>query len=336
MKQLLKYKVVLATVAMAFLTVVMGIDAQAITVNRKVTYKYTSYVGNETSQTGAGFKINNKKISKMKKKVKAIKTGHYDQYNSYRKSGYFDSDVAYKPGKCKADGYKYLSADSYTFRFLKEGTYKISCVYYSNQYNYSNLYQLTSTRSEIVNGEEIDYYELRQRNYSEEDDLYYYEKVGTAEYVKKYIDDDKDTSYYDDYTYYECVTDPSKKYAYGDQGPTKIQFKKGADGKLHMYYDPIIVKTTYVYEYKIQQPSNGVIKSVQLGKSKYSANVAYGPYNYTSTSVSKRFLTGKSGKVNVKMNKGYAVQSIVAVTYDKDGKRQYQLVKNNGKVTYGV
>ena len=319
---------------MAFLLIVTGQSAEAITINKKVVNDRGIFsVGGESSLTGSNIKINGKKISKMKKKVKSVKTGYSNYGGDYQKTGYYNASSAYKAGKCKGDGYKYYREDSYTFRFLKPGTYTISYVDYTNRWsgNYgSTVYKMQSSRSEVVNGVEYDYYTLLQINDNDE-----YVQVGTEEYLKKTIDASEQKTYYDDYTYYEGVTS-KKLYASGDDGITQIKFKKGADGYLHMWYEPIVVKTTTQYKYKVVKGgAYNYVTSVQLGKAKYSSAYSSNGYSSTSTYTSKKFLSGNSGKIKVKMGDNYSLTSILVRTYDAEGNYVYQLVKNKGTVTYG-
>lgn len=334
MRCFMRYKTVITTFVMALLILVMGSTAEAVTINRKITNDTEIvYVGDETSMTGNSIKINGKKLSKMKKKVKAVSTGYDDYYGSYLKSSYYNESSAYKAGKSKSDGYRYYKGTDYTFRFLKTGTYKISKVDYSNYFGYYNVYQMVSTRSEYVNGEWQSYYKLQKISYSEENG-YEYKDVGSEEYLYKTIDVEKDASYYTDYSYYQGVNN-KKIYAYGDHGITAASFKNGADGKKHLYYDAIVVKTTTVDVYKAVKESK-VVTSVQLGKSKYSYKDGRSGYSTNGTITVKKFLSGKSGKVKVKMGSNYSLQSIVVVTYDKEGNEIYQLVGNNKSVTYGA
>lgn len=334
MRCLLRYKTIITTFVMALLILVMGSTAEAVTINRKITNDTeVVYVGEEISMKGNSVKINGKKLSKMKKKVKAVSTGYDNYYGSYRKSGYFNESVAYKAGKSKGDGYRYYKGTDYTFRFLKTGTYKISRVNYSNYFGGNRVYQMVWSRSEYVNGESKNYYKLQQISYSEENG-YEYKDVSSEEYIYMTIDAEKDGSYYTDYSYYQGVNN-KKIYADGDYGITSASFKNGADGKKHLYYDAIVVKTTTVNAYKVVKVSR-IITSIQLGKSKYSYKDVRSGYSSNGTTTIKKFLSGKSGKVKVKMGKDYSLQSIVVVTYDKEGNEMYQLVGNNKSVTYGT
>lgn len=47
------------------------------------------------------------------------------------------------------------------------------------------------------------------------------------------------------------------------------------------------------------------------------------------------FTTKKSGKLSIKMAKGYTLKKITVRTYDKDGKTVEKVVKNNKKITLG-
>lgn len=329
MKSLLRYKTILTVFVMALLLTVMSATAEAKTISRKVTEDtQTVSVGSEFNWSGNDVKINGKKISKFKKKIKTVNTGYTDYQNSYRKTGRFDSELAYKSGKSQSDGYKYYGSKYYTFRFLKAGTYKFSRVSYSNYYGGYDVYKMIYKRSSGG----VSYYKLQQISYSDENG-YAYKDVGTEEYVSRTIDSDEDTSYYTDYTYYQGVTS-KKMYAYDTYGITPASFKKGADGKKHMYYDTPVVKTTTVQPYKVVKELTPVT-SVQLGKSKVTSKNTSSAYSSTQTYTSKKFLAGKSGKLTVKTGSNYALVDIVVETFDKEGNAIYTLVKNKSKVTYG-
>lgn len=336
MKNLMKYKVMLASLVMALLVLVTGSTVEAKTVNRKVTddYKTIYYVGETYSISGANFKINGKKISKFKKKVKANLTD-WDEYDhTYQKSKFYEYGSAYKQGTSINDGKKWVARDTYEFTFLKAGTYKISTVDYANTYGGHNYYRLSFSRSERVNGTRVYYYKLQQITENSNGGLEY-KDVSTEEYVEKEL-----VRAYDGYTssevYYQGTTSNKIYVNTDDYGVCPAVIKKGADGQQYLYIEPIVVKTTTIKTFKVLKTSR-VVASVQLGKSKIAGKTTSNGTSSTSTSTSKKFLSGKSGKLTVKMaDKNYSLQNIVVLTYDKDGKPEYKLVKNKKKITYGA
>ncbi len=335
MRKILNYKTILASVLMAICVLFAGVDAEAKTITRKNTSKYkTLYsVGSTTSASGADVKINGKKLSKFNKKVKSICYGSDDSSYSYRKSSFFRYSDAYAQGTSASDGIRYVGTKSYNFTFLKPGTYTISYVTYSNRYNGDDYYQLQSSRSQVVNGERLYYYTLQQIVEDAEGNCTY-QKVSTDEFVQK-----ENKVVTDDYTrtetYYQGVATGKIYVKHSDYGVCPAVFKKGADGNQYLYIEPIVVKTVHSRTYKVLKNTNP-IASVQLGKAKISTKVSSNGTSSQSTYTSKKFLSGKNGKLTVKMSdKNFAIQSIVVQTYDAQGKAQYQIVKNKKKITFG-
>lgn len=118
-----------------------GVDVQAKTVNQPTHKSKSVYtVGNKNSYglyDVANLKINGKKYSKAKKKVKVIQTAKDEQaYKAYTGSytNYLDDSVVYDTEDAlqQKENYKYISTYDYSFVFLKAGTYKISYDRYAN------------------------------------------------------------------------------------------------------------------------------------------------------------------------------------------------------------
>jgi len=95
--------------------------------------------------------------------------------------------------------------------------------------------------------------------------------------------------------------------------------------------------TKYVYTKKIKVVKDAsVIKSIKLGKAKYTYNRKNSETKNSSTVVVNKYLTGTSGKLDVKLNSNYQITSILVMTYDKDGNQVYQQVNNKQTVAYGL
>lgn len=96
-----------------------------------------------------------------------------------------------------------------------------------------------------------------------------------------------------------------------------------------------IYKTTHTKSYKVVKDTN-VFKYVKLGKAKYTYSRKSSETSGSSTNVVKKYLTGTSGKLNIKTNSNYAITSILVMTYDKEGKAVYTQVANKQNVAYGL
>ncbi|MBQ9983781.1 MAG: hypothetical protein IJP29_04250 [Lachnospiraceae bacterium] len=336
MKSLMKYKALLASLALAFLMMMSGMTAEAMTVNRKKVddAKHQSYVGGTVTVIGDNVKINGKSVSKMKKKVHANCTSWDEYYDSYYKSKFFKDSDAYAEGVSISDVLAYTGKYNYVFTFQKTGTYKFTTVDYSNTFDGSHYYKMELSRSESINGVRTYYYKLMQITEDETGNKSYVEVPG-EEYVETKLVREFD-GYSESETYY-VGTVSGKMYAfYSGCGYCPATIKKGADGKDYLYIEPIIVKTTETQTVKVFK-TNKVISSVQLGSAKQVFTEKRTSTSTSDTSTYKRFLTGKNGKLKVKMaDKNYAIQSIMLITYDAQGKAQYQIVGNNKKVTFGA
>lgn len=141
-------------------------------------------------------------------------------------------------------------------------------------------------------------------------------------------------------TYYQGV---SSKKIYSDTSAADgwgscvaATIKTGVDKKQYVYCQPRnVIKTTYSRQYKVLKTSK-VISSVQLGKTKLTRADSNSAYSSSSSS-SRAFLSGSSGKLTVKTaDKNYSITSILVLTYDKEGKPVYTIVNNKKKINYGV
>lgn len=119
-----------------------GVDAQAKTVSESHTGKYVTYVGGKTNLTNVtNVKINGKKLSKMKKKVKSVQTAvmtrQFKVYSGVYGVTYYDPTVRTNEDQddAKTENYKYITYYNYQMEFLKAGTYKISYDKYEDNIN---------------------------------------------------------------------------------------------------------------------------------------------------------------------------------------------------------
>ncbi len=333
MKHLSKIKMLVTTFVFAMAVVMAGVTAEAKVITEKQKEnKYIYVVGNTYSVSSvSGLKVNGKKYSKMKSKVKTTVTGTYPANFSYRTKAYFKYSDSYATSgdytEATEGSRKYISENSYKFRFLKAGTYTISY----NQYTQESLNvqhiqwdpniqenQYYITRYDSVAGEykSIDNKIYYQRSAYDRDDPYYGCDLG--EY---YISADGKTIYGRDESW-NLVT---------------VTFKKDAKGEQKAYYSPVnVIKRVYKNKIKVIA-DNSVVKSVQLGKAKITASSKNSKYSNSGTYTSAKFLSGKSGKLTIKMsNSNYKITSIVVKTYDAEGKAVYALVKNKKKITFGA
>lgn len=303
----------LSVMLMAF-AVALGIPSvvsEAQTISKKVTSKVTACIGDEVFVSGTGLKINKKAASKFKKKIKTVKTGTGSTTLSYRKAYFKDSDAYsqyddYREATDNAD--KFVSYSNYTLRFLKSGTYTISYVDYSKE-------SLSMDYDSYKGG--VSYYRLVNNDGKSSTELYARKETNSGEY------------------YYQGVSSKAI-YAEGEDDLVAASIRIGADKLQHVYYQPRnLIKTTYSTQYKVLKTA-GVISSVQLGKTKLTRKDSRNAYSSSSSS-SRSFLTGNSGKLTVKMaNSNYGITSIVVRTYDKNGKPVYKKVSNKKNLGYGL
>lgn len=128
MKILIKTKAWILMTAFALALVFTGNVAAAKTV--KSTEKQIYHVGSTKSVSGADIKINKKSLSKMKKKVKAVKTGSDSKAFSYHVKDYTE--------ETEKNALAYKKYTSYELTFLKAGTYTITVTTYGKDYGSSS------------------------------------------------------------------------------------------------------------------------------------------------------------------------------------------------------
>ena len=162
-------------------------------------------------------------------------------------------------------------------------------------------------------------------------------------------------SYVDSREYYNTAADYEKaqnSYSYKAAKSYTFVFKKAGTytfswdsydyeidyvqvpGKTYYVRNVTVEKTTHVRKIKVLKDGN-VLKSIQLGKAKVTNKASYGEASDSYKTVSNKYLTGTSGKLNIKLNSNYAITSILVMTYDKEGNQVYQQVNNKSTVTYG-
>ena len=249
--------------------------------------------------------------------------------STYRTKKFFRTEDAYanvndynKENGTEAIKY-YPATSSYELVFKKAGTYKISYT----DYTYDDLYILGSDADD---NDVIKKYNIQTGSYDIVTKCVWIPSIYNTNttYVSNGVTYDRTVEGY-------YAGENGQKFDYYNE-LNLIEIKMGADGKNHNYYTPS-KRITYTKEEVIKVvDSKNILKSVKLGKSTYK-NYTVGKEGGATISVKRgKFLTGKDGKVTVKMGTDYKLNSIVAVTYDAENNREYNLVKNNGKVTYGV
>lgn len=333
MKHLSKIKMFVTTFVFAMAMVMAGVTAEAKVITEKQEADKTIHTIGDTYSihSVSGLKINKKKYSKMKSKVKTTVTGTYPGNFSYKTKSYFrysDSYSTYGDYTEATEGSrKYIAENSYKFRFLKAGTYTITY----NKYEMENL-DNTYAQWDPKTGKDQFYITKYDSSLGERksvDNKLYYKGSG-------YNSDDP---YYDyDMGEYFISVDGKSVYARDDSwNLVKVSFKKDANGEMKAYYAPVnVIKKVYTDKIKVIA-DNSIVKSVQLGKSKITASKKNSKYSNSGTYTSSKFLSGKSGKLTVKMsNSNYKITSIVVKTYDAQGKAVYALVKNKKKVNFGM
>lgn len=332
MKCLSKMKKLVVTLVFAMAMVMMGVTVEAKVITEKQeTKKYVNVIGDTYSISSVnGLKINKKKYSKVKSKVKTTVTYENPTSFSYQTKAYFrhsDSYATYGDYvEAKEGSAKYIKEYSYKFRFLKAGTYTI-------KYNRYERQQLDKQyiRWDSKTGKNMWYLTKLNaitRDWEKLDDQIYYERSGN---------DSNDPYYGRDLDTYYISEDGKKVYAYGSEGLTTVTFKKDAKGELKASFDPVnVIKIVHTDKIKVIA-DNSIVKSVQLGKSKITASKKNNKYSNAGTYTSAKFLSGKNGKLTIKMsNSNYKIKSIVVKTYDAKGQAVYTLVKNKKKVTFGA
>lgn len=96
-----------------------------------------------------------------------------------------------------------------------------------------------------------------------------------------------------------------------------------------------VIKVVHTQKVKVLKDAN-YIKSITLGKAKYTNKATYKEGSSSTKRVVNKYLTGTQGKLTVKTNKNYSVNSIIVQTYDAEGNTVYQAVNNKGIVSYGA
>lgn len=228
----LKHKLLTAVTAAALGVVALSgakADAATIVNEPQENYKYLKEVGDSDSTGGyvANFRINGKKYSKMKKKVKTVQTAYDPRYwtNRGTKINYTNSE--FNPDTVDTsnanDNDKTIAAGEYTYTFLKAGTYTISYDRYSTSSKETTSPDGTYTTTE---------YELKKTHYVKT-----YKVLATSSAVKSItLGKNKIT--------YSCK--------YGDgKGSTKTvvknRFLKGSSGKLSIKTTSKNFKVTSAY-----------------------------------------------------------------------------------------
>ena len=144
MKILTKMKACILMAALALAVIFTGNVAEAKTV--KNTYKRIEYLGETmTLDRVTSVKINKKSLSKMKKKVKSVKTySDQDGFSYYAKDWTYDTQDS---------AMKYKSLSDYELTFLKTGTYTITTTSYSSTsggYYYDSNYNYHHRKDELT------------------------------------------------------------------------------------------------------------------------------------------------------------------------------------------
>lgn len=309
-----KWKIQVMLMILVIAVVIPGVVSKAGTINKKVTDdKFISCIGSEVDLYNAtNVKINNKSVSKYKKKIKTVKTETDLTAFNYQTQSYFKNFDAYNQYEdyrnATSNASKYVASGTYTMRFLKAGTYTISYVTYSKERlkmePSGNQYRLIDNEGK----QSSELYAKRQTNSGEQ----YYQGVSSGKIYAEagYIDRSSDI--------------------------VAASIRMGADKKQHVYCQPCnVIKTTHSRQCKVLK-ANGIISSVQLGKTKQIHSDKRSAYS-SSLSSQRAFLTGNSGKLTVKMaDKNYSIMSIIVETYGKDGKPIYTKVNNKKKINYGL
>lgn len=270
-----KHKVCVAVTAFALgVTVLAGADAEAATIRTEpqTTSKQTIAVGNTVSKSGiTNLKINGKKYSKYKKKIKTVQTYYDPRYikNSANVTKYVDDEfVADKEdyNQQKDENYKYIGAGEYEFTFLKAGTYKISYDKYTRGESKTtpNPDGVSSTTT----------YELIKTHYVDT-----YNVVTTTNPIKSFtLGKNKITNTYKSSgTKYNCKT------------VTKYRYLKGKSGKLS-------IKTNKNYKitsaYVVTYNENGEVIVTPSGNGK---TVTYGTGKQTSKTEQEQYVLDEKG-----------------------------------------
>lgn len=158
-----KHTIYVAVTALALgVAALTGVDSKAATIKSEPqeNTKQTVHVGNTDSVSYVtNLKINGKAYSKYKTKVKTVQTYNNSKYikNKSNRTYYVDSEFIAdtETYKQSSENYKYIAVGSYSFTFLKTGTYKISydvytegdtkTTYSADGKSYTETYELVKT-----------------------------------------------------------------------------------------------------------------------------------------------------------------------------------------------
>lgn len=252
-----------------------GIDANAATIKTEPqeTSKQTVEIGSSINKYNiTNLKINGKKYSKYKKKVKTVQTKYDPAYlrNIANRTEYVDREFIpdtedYE--QQKDQNYKYISAGSYEFTFLKPGTYKIS---------YDKYTEGDTKRTPSADGKsETVTYELIKTHYVDT-----YKVVTTTDPIKSItLGKNKITN-----TYKSSGTKVNKKIV------TKFRYLKGKNGKLS-------IKANNNYKitsaFAVTYNANGDVVVSPSGNGK---KVTYGTGKETSKTEKEQYILDANGK----------------------------------------
>lgn len=271
----LKYKIysMVAAFVLGITVFSSTIDANAAPIKSEPTEntKQTVAVGGAYSVSDVtNFKINGKKYSKLKKKVKTVQTYYNPQavWNPENKTKYVDNEFVPDTEDYKQQGqnYKYIGAGSYEFTFLKPGTYKISYDKYEGVESKSTMG--ADNKSEIIT------YELSKTHYVDT-----YKVVTTTDPIKSItLGKNKITN-----TYKSSGTKTNVKTV------TKFRYLKGKSGKLSFKANKNYkITSAYVVTYN----ANGEVIVTPSGNGK---KVTYGTGKKTDKTEVEQYVLDANG-----------------------------------------
>lgn len=268
-----KFKHTLYAAAMTLalgVTALAGVDANAATITNdpQKNTKQTISVGTTISRGDiTNLKINGKKVSKMKKKVKTVQTAKDTTAYINRDTRTYIVDDEFKADKEDYeaqyyDNYKYITTGDYEFTFLKTGTYKISY----------DRYEVGETKEEwSADGTSKTYtYELIKTHYVDT-----YKVVTTTDPIKSFtLGKNKITN-----TYKSNGTKYSRKTV------TKYRYLKGKSGKLTIktnknYKLTSAFVVTYNEDGTVNVAATGNKQKITYGTGKYSTKTQVARYVY--------------------------------------------------------
>lgn len=271
----IKHKVYAAVTALMLgLAVFGGIDVSAATIKTEPqeTSKQTIGIGGTVTKSNiTNLKINGKKYSKYKKKVKTVQTKYNPTYIRNHANGteYVDSEFIPDTEDYRQQwnqNYKYISAGSYEFTFLKPGTYKIS---------YDKYEEGETKRTPSADGKsETVVYELIKTHYVDT-----YKVVTTTNPIKSItLGKNKIT-----YTYKSSGTKINQKTV------TKFRYLKGKSGKLSFKANKNYKITS---AFAVTYNTNGDVVVSPSGNGK---KVTYGTGKATSKTEREQYVLDANG-----------------------------------------